>query len=111
MTRKQIQSVSYEAIARLVQAKMKYGFLPSSYGDYVLRKIDETKHLLHAIEQALEQDDRLTSDLRAVIKSYNEEILSYSSDQIIPVPRPFGGRWFDGFTIPASLIEVANFQS
>jgi clorobiocin biosynthesis protein CloN6 len=32
-------------------------------------------------------------------------ILAYSSDQIIPVKRPFGGRWFDHATVPRPMIE------
>jgi hypothetical protein len=30
---------------------------------------------------------------------------AYSSDQIIPVKRPFGGRWFDDVTIPRQMID------
>jgi len=39
------------------------------------------------------------------MRSYNRKILAYSSDQIIPVRRPFGGRWFDDVTIPQQMID------
>ena len=39
-----------------------------------------------------------------MIRSYNRKILAYSSDQIMPVRRPFGGRWFDDHTIPPQMI-------
>ena len=39
------------------------------------------------------------------IRSYNRKILAYSSDQIIPMKRPFGGRWFDDATVPQPMIE------
>ncbi len=31
--------------------------------------------------------------------------VAYSSDQIMPVRRPFGGRWFDDHTIPQEMIN------
>ena len=47
----------------------------------------------------------LPADLREEIRSYNRKILAYSSDQIIPMRRPFGGRWFDDATVPRRMIE------
>jgi len=105
MSRRELQDVTYEAIARLVTIKGELGVLPSSFCKAILTTIDETKSLLAQIERALELDGRLPSDLRGIIGTYNRKILAYSSDQIIPVPRPFGGRWFDDFTIPLSMIE------
>jgi clorobiocin biosynthesis protein CloN6 len=105
MSRRELQDVTYEAIARLVTIKGELGVLPSSFCKAILSTIDETKSLLAHIERALELDGRLPSDLRGMIGTYNRKILAYSSDQIIPIPRPFGGRWFDDFTIPLSMIE------
>ena len=48
---------------------------------------------------------QLPAALRDEIRSYNRKILAYSSDQIIPVRRPFGGRWFDDVTVPQQMIE------
>ena len=56
------------------------------------------------MEHALELDGEVPSELRDRIRNYNRKILAYSSDQIIPIARPFGGRWFDDFTVPAGLI-------
>jgi clorobiocin biosynthesis protein CloN6 len=39
------------------------------------------------------------------MRAYNRRILAYSSDQIIPVHRPFGCRWFDDATVPRHMIE------
>ena len=57
------------------------------------------------MERALLLDGKLPADLRDVIRAYNRKILAYSSDQIIPVKRPFGGRWFDDVTVPRQMIE------
>jgi clorobiocin biosynthesis protein CloN6 len=81
------------------------GILPSSFCEAILATIDETKSLLAQMERALELDGRLPSDLRDTIRTYNRKILAYSSDQIIPIPRPFGGRWFDDFTVPLNMIK------
>jgi len=109
MSRRELQDVTYEAIARLVTIKGEFGILPASCCRAVLATIDETKSLLAEIERAFELDSRLPPDLRDAIRIYNRKILAYSSDQIIPTSRPFGGRWFDDFTIPSSLIkELTN---
>jgi len=57
------------------------------------------------MERALQLDGVLPDGLRDVIRSYNRKILAYSSDQIMPVRRPFGGRWFDDHTIPPQMIS------
>ena len=54
---------------------------------------------------ALDVDGKMPAELRETIRIYNRKILAYASDQIIPLPRPFGGRWFDDHTVPTSLID------
>jgi clorobiocin biosynthesis protein CloN6 len=105
MSRRELQDVSYEAITRLVTIKGSLGILPTSFCDAILATIDETKSLLAQMERALELDGRLPGDLRDTVRTYNRKILAYSSDQIIPIPRPFGGRWFDDFTVPLKMIQ------
>ncbi len=105
MSRQQIQAVTYESITRLVTVKGEYGVLPSGLCSVILKTIDDTKILLAEMEQALRLDGRLPGDLREAIRSYNRKMLAYSSDQITPMPRPFGGRWYDDFTIPQSMIN------
>lgn len=105
MTRKELQDITYEAIARLVEIKAGLGLLPLSTTKAILSTIDETRSLLKEMERSLELDGNLSSELKETIKSYNRKILSYSSDQIIPRQRPFGGRWFDDYTVPAGLIN------
>jgi clorobiocin/coumermycin A biosynthesis protein CloN6/CouN6 len=105
LDRRQLQDVSYEAIARLVEIKGEYGVLPSEFCHAILKTIDETQQLLGEMEKALLLDGKLPVDLRDQIRSYNRKILAYSSDQIIPMRRPFGGRWFDDATVPRQMIE------
>jgi clorobiocin biosynthesis protein CloN6 len=105
LSRRELQEITYEAIARLVTIKGELGVLPASFSRSILTTIDETKLLLDQMENALVLDGKLSEDLRDVIRAYNRKILAYSSDQIIPTPRPFGGRWFDDFTIPLSMIK------
>ena len=105
LNRRELQDVSYEAISRLVEIKGEYGVLPSEFCQAILRTIDETRQLLGEMEKGLLLDGKLPADLRDEIRSYNRKILAYSSDQIIPMRRPFGGRWFDDATVPRSMIE------
>jgi clorobiocin/coumermycin A biosynthesis protein CloN6/CouN6 len=105
LDRRQLQDVSYEAIARLVEIKGEYGVLPAAFCKAVLETIDETRQLLGEMEKALLVDGTLPAVLRDEIRLYNRKILAYSSDQIIPVRRPFGGRWFDDVTIPRQMID------
>jgi clorobiocin/coumermycin A biosynthesis protein CloN6/CouN6 len=105
LDRRQLQDVSYEAIARLVEIKGEYGVLPSAFCQAILATIEETRRLLAELERALLLDGTLPATLRHEVRSYNRKILAYSSDQIIPVKRPFGGRWFDDTTVPRQLIE------
>jgi len=105
LDRRQLQDVSYEAIARLVEIKGEFGVLPSEFCQAILSTIDETRQLLGEMERALLLDGTLPAALRDEIRSYNRKILAYSSDQIIPVRRPFGGRWFDDVTVPQQMID------
>ena len=104
LSRRDLQEVSYEAIARLVSIKGELGVLPASISLAILATIVETKRLLSEIERALGLDGSVPADLRDQIRSYNGKILAYSSDQIVPAHRPFGGRWFDDRTVPADMI-------
>jgi len=105
LSRRELQDVSYEAIKRLVEIKGEYGVLPAAFCRAVLATIDETRQLLGEMERALLLDGTLPPALRDEIRTYNRKILAYSSDQIIPVRRPFGGRWFDDFTVPREMID------
>jgi clorobiocin/coumermycin A biosynthesis protein CloN6/CouN6 len=105
LNRRELQDVSYEAISRLVEIKGEYGVLPSEFCQAILKTIDETRQLLGEMEKGLLLDGKLPADLRDEIRSYNRKILAYSSDQIIPMRRPFGGRWFDDATVPRQMIE------
>lgn len=105
MSRKDIQDVTYESIARLVSIKGELGVLPSSVCQGVLEAIEGTTTLLAEMERALGLDGTLPPELREAIRLYNRKILASSSDQIVPVSRPFGGRWFDDFTVPREMIE------
>ncbi|NUM46416.1 MAG: cobalamin B12-binding domain-containing protein [Anaerolineales bacterium] len=105
LSRREIQNVTYEAVGRLVKIKGDLGILPPSICEAILNTIDETQRMLHEIDTALAQDGQLPQSLQDEIRAYNRKILAYSSDQIIPLSRPFGGRWFDDFTVPSALIQ------
>jgi clorobiocin/coumermycin A biosynthesis protein CloN6/CouN6 len=105
LSRRELQDVSYDAVARLVEIKGEHGVLPPEFCRAVLDTIAETRLLLGEIERALILDGTLPAALRDEMRSYNRKILAYSSDQIIPVRRPFGGRWFDDATVPREMIE------
>ena len=53
LSRREIESVSYEAVAKLVNIKGEFGMLPGSWCKAVLATIEETKSLLAEIEQAV----------------------------------------------------------
>jgi clorobiocin/coumermycin A biosynthesis protein CloN6/CouN6 len=105
LDRRQLQAVSYEAISRLVEIKGEYGVLPPEFCRAILKTIDETQQLLREMERASCPTGKLPAALRDEVRSYNRKMLAYSSDQIIPVRRPFGGRWFDDATVPRHMIE------
>ncbi len=105
LSRRELQDVSYEAITRLVEIKGEYGVLPAGFCKAVLETIDETRGLLGEMERALELDGTMPADLRDRLRVYNGKILSYTNDQIVPVPRPLGGRWFDDHTVPQQMID------
>jgi clorobiocin biosynthesis protein CloN6 len=105
LDRRQLQDVSYEAIARLVEIKGEYKVLPPKFCQAILDTISQTRQLLGEMERALELDGTLPAALRDEVRSYNRKILAYSSDQIIPVRRPFGGRWFDDVTVPQQMVD------
>jgi clorobiocin biosynthesis protein CloN6 len=104
LTRRQLQNVTYGAIGKLVRVKGDLGILPDNVCKAVLDMIDETTALLTEMELALSRDGQLPADLRDIIRVYNRKILAYSSDQIIPTERPFGGRWFDDVTVPPEML-------
>jgi clorobiocin biosynthesis protein CloN6 len=51
-----------------------------------------------------------TGTLPDIVDACKRKILAYSSDQIMPVRRPFGGRWFDEATVLRQMIEDSRAQ-
>jgi clorobiocin biosynthesis protein CloN6 len=108
LDRRAIQDVSYDVVTRLVEVKAEHGVLPATFAEPILATIQETRKLLAEMEHALVLDGRLPGDLKDTIRMYNRKILAYSSDQIVPVERPFGGRWFDDFTVPEKILAAVR---
>jgi clorobiocin biosynthesis protein CloN6 len=108
MSRKEIRDVSYEAISRLVQKKGEIGVLPEHIARGIIDKIADTLDLLSEADRALELDGKFPADLRARVRDYNKQILSHSSDQITPMERPFGGRWFDDYAISKDIVAACT---
>ena len=105
MTRREMQDVTYDAVDRLVQIKNEVGMFPSVVSNSIRALISRTTNLLNEIEQAILLDSQLPQDLRKEIKKYNNEILSYTTDQIVPMERPIGNRWFDDYTVSNEIIN------
>lgn len=61
--------------------------------------------LITNIGKAYKKDSFLPQSLKEEIVSYNEDVLSFSSDAIIPAERPVFGRWFDDYTVTSDIIE------
>ncbi|MCC7360804.1 MAG: cobalamin-dependent protein [Anaerolineales bacterium] len=108
LSRREIEAVTYAAIARLVTLKGEVGVLPPNLCKAVLSMIAETQALLCEVDDCLTQRGALPADLKDTVRAYNRKILAYSSDQIIPAPRPFGGRWFDDFTVPPAMLAQCS---
>ncbi|HMP82490.1 MAG TPA: cobalamin-dependent protein [Verrucomicrobiota bacterium] len=106
LSRRQFQDVTYASIARLVTVKAELGLLPGSWAKSILETIDHTQRLLAEMETQLDVDGKLNGDTSNQVRAYNRKILAYSTDQIIPAPRPFGSRWYDDFTVPSNIINA-----
>jgi clorobiocin biosynthesis protein CloN6 len=111
LTRREIQEITYESIGRLIQVKAELGIMPSAIGDKLRELICRTTCLLEEMEECIHKDGKLSLALRSEIRVYNRKILAYSSDQIIPMERPFGGRWFDDFTVSPEIIAQVRQSS
>jgi clorobiocin/coumermycin A biosynthesis protein CloN6/CouN6 len=103
LSRRELQEVSYDAVAKLVSIKGELRMVPASWCKNVLTIIEETRWMLAEIEQMMKAGG-LSSSMRNHILDYNRRTFASSSDQIIPTSRPFGGRWFDDTTIPEEMI-------
>jgi clorobiocin biosynthesis protein CloN6 len=104
MSRRELQDVTYEAIDRLIEVKGEMGILPASICRNRRELIAETERLLTEMETSLSKEGKFSPGLRSEVREYNRRILSYTSDQLVPMERPFGGRWFDDFTVPPELL-------
>jgi clorobiocin biosynthesis protein CloN6 len=104
MTRREIQDITYESIDRLIGVKGDLKIIPQSLCAKLRELIRQTRTLLDEMERCLDLEGHLCWSLREEVRRYNRKILAYSSDQIIPMERPFGGRWFDDFTVPPEVI-------
>src|SRR5258708_20273743 len=76
LDRRQLQDVSYEAIARLVEIKGEYSVLPPKLCQAILHTITHPRHLLPDIERALHLDGTLPAALRDEVRTYNRKILA-----------------------------------
>ena len=101
MSRGEFLFVGFEAIKRLMEAKMDLGFLPRSFVPPYLKKIDDAAAfvpLVHAADCLENPADRAAAldELGDEILKRNNEILFHGvANQAFPVQRDIGGRWFD----------------
>jgi clorobiocin biosynthesis protein CloN6 len=101
MSRGEFLFVGFEAIKRLMEAKMALGFLPRSFVTPYLKKIDDAAAfvpLVHAADCLEHPADRAAAldELGDEILKRNNDILFHGvANQAFPVQRDIGGRWFD----------------
>ena len=105
LDRRQLQDVSYEAIARLVEIKGEYGVLPPQFCKAILETIDETRQLLGEMERALLLDGTLPPPCGTRFAPTTARSLPTPATRSFRCARPFGGRWFDDVTVPQQMID------
>ena len=113
MSRDEFLYVGFEAIKRLMEAKMGLSFLPKSFVLPYLRKIDDAAAfvpLVHAADSLVNSLDRARAleELGDEILKRNNEILFHGvANQAFPVNRDIGGRWFDELGWPVADLDRA----
>jgi clorobiocin biosynthesis protein CloN6 len=113
MSRGEFLFVGFEAIKRLMEAKMGLGFLPRSFVLPYLKKLDDAAAfvpLVHAADCLQNPADRAAAleELGDEILKRNNEILFHGvANQAFPVQREIGGRWFDELGWSASDLDRA----
>ena len=113
MSRDEFLFVGFEAIKRLMEAKTELGFLPNTFVQPYLRKIDDAAAfvpLVHAADclENLEDRAKALDELGDEILKRNNEVLFHGVlNQAYPVNREIGGRWFDELGWPASDLDRA----
>jgi clorobiocin biosynthesis protein CloN6 len=101
MTRQELVDASYEAVRRLSLAKQQCGQLHETMADAIVTRIDATRALLQAIDQAQSlpaspHKDGMLGAVRTRVAAYNQEQLRSVMSQQRPVDFGFARQqWFD----------------
>lgn len=101
MTRTELVDVSYESVRRLTLSKVENGFLPESFGQIIVDRIDETRNLLGRIDAMQALPDGPAKDaehktIRQAVGAYNREQLKAVMSQQRPVDVGFARQqWSD----------------
>ncbi len=108
LPREEFLPVIHESLKRMVQYKQDFGRLNRRDAASVLDRMERNLEMTRRIDAAYGDSSggRLPADLRADIAEFNRKTLSYSSDAIVQIERPLGGRWFDDYCVPADIIEA-----
>jgi clorobiocin biosynthesis protein CloN6 len=113
MSRGEFLFVGFEAIKRLMEAKMDLGFLPRSFVAPYLRKIDDAAafvplvHTADCLENPADRAAALAELGDEILKRNNEILFHGVANQAFPVHREIGGRWFDELGWHASDLDRA----
>jgi Fe-S oxidoreductase len=96
MTRKEIVTVSYEAIMELFKIKVKHKLLPASAANPIVKKLQTALELILKVHESGE----VTEELSATVFDLNHELFfgkkhSEVVNQAFPIKRKIGARWFD----------------
>lgn len=101
LSRSQIVHVGYRAIKELFLLKGKYGVLPNSIIEGVVKKIDDTVAFIDKVHEidCLEDVELRNQELEKIsaeIYERNQQVFFYGvMNQAFPIARPHGERWFD----------------
>jgi clorobiocin/coumermycin A biosynthesis protein CloN6/CouN6 len=113
MSRADFLFVGFEAIKRLMEAKMDLGFLPKSFVYPYLRKIADAStfvplvHAADSLEDPLDRAKALDELGDEILKRNNEILFHGVANQAFPVNREIGGRWFDELGWSSSDLDLA----
>jgi len=101
LSRKELVTVSYEAIKRIFLMKGEFGLFPKRVVKSVVEKIDEAVHYnleVHRIEEIKDpvQRKKEYAKIQPKILELNKETFNLGvMNPAVPIKRKIGGRWYD----------------
>ncbi len=113
LNRSDLVYVGYKAVRRLMEAKAEVGFLPLSWVKDYTAKIDDALDLIGVVHEAdcLADEKERAQELEKlgdeILRRNDMIFFSGVMNQVFPVNRRIGGRWFDELGWESWLLEAA----